>query len=220
MKRSMVDILIDEGIAFLDDMKFKLPPWAFWNLERWRLAKGYSEEVRRRHLGWDITDFGSGDFLKKGLLLFTIRNGGPKGRPYAEKVMIIRNQQVTPTHFHWKKTEDIVNRGGAPLEMILNMRNTSNEWAFDSKQFNLFVDGFPRLFSPGESLVLNPGESVCLTPGVYHSFKALGGLCLAGEISSVNDDMADNRFLEACGRFPEIEEDTQAKHPLCMEIPE
>ena len=28
-------------------------------------------------MGWDITDFGSGDFKKIGLSLITLRNGNP-----------------------------------------------------------------------------------------------------------------------------------------------
>ena len=28
------------------------------------------------------------------------------------KIMIVRENQVTPLHFHWKKAEDIINRGG------------------------------------------------------------------------------------------------------------
>jgi len=70
-------------------------------------------------LGWDITDFGGGDFLKKGLLLFTMRNGNLYDdrytKPYAEKYLIVEEGQVTPFHFHWKKMEDIINRGGGNL---------------------------------------------------------------------------------------------------------
>ena|SRR5690554_1431468 len=42
-------------------------------------------------LGWDITDFGSGEFYKRGLFLFTLRNGKYKvdKKPYAEKIMIV-----------------------------------------------------------------------------------------------------------------------------------
>lgn len=33
----------------------------------------------------------------------------------AEKIMIVREGQVTPYHFHWYKMEDIINRGGGNL---------------------------------------------------------------------------------------------------------
>jgi D-lyxose ketol-isomerase len=32
------------------------------------------DEIRDNYLGWDITDFGSGDYHKQGLFLFTLRN--------------------------------------------------------------------------------------------------------------------------------------------------
>jgi D-lyxose ketol-isomerase len=45
---------------------------------------------------------------------FTLRNGSPNGVPYekcyAEKIMHVRDGQVTPMHFHWRKREDIINR--------------------------------------------------------------------------------------------------------------
>lgn len=43
-------------------------------------------------LGWDLTDFGSGDFARRGLFLFTMRNGAARrdAKPYAEKIMIDR----------------------------------------------------------------------------------------------------------------------------------
>ena len=53
--------------------------------------------------------------------MFTIRNGtfeGLKkenGKTYAEKVLITRENQVTLTHFHYQKMEDIINRGGRDL---------------------------------------------------------------------------------------------------------
>ena len=40
------------------------------------------------------------------------------------------------------------------------------------------------------------------------------------EVSMVNDDSADNRFLEPIGRFPDIEEDVPAEVLLCNEYPD
>ena len=54
--------------------------------------------------------------------------------------------------------------------------------------------------------MLSPGESICLTQGLYHRFFGEGRV-LVGEVSLVNDDHTDNRFFEAVGRFPSIEED-------------
>ena len=74
-------------------------------------------------LGWDVTDFSSGDFLHTGSVLFTIRNGSPSGTgtPYAEKLIFQRHEteQEIPFHFHRIKTEDIINRGGGILQLQL-----------------------------------------------------------------------------------------------------
>ena len=42
-------------------------------------------------MGWDITDFGGGDFGKRGLVIFCVRNGlqsDSDGKPYAEKLLV------------------------------------------------------------------------------------------------------------------------------------
>ena len=58
-------------------------------------------EIVANHLGWDITDFGKGDFTNYGLFLFTLRNGSPsnwktlRGKLYAEKIMIVEENQFT-----------------------------------------------------------------------------------------------------------------------------
>ena len=59
----------------------------------------------------------------------------------------------------------------------------------------------------GGKRVLRPGDSITLVPELYHAFWAEKGRVLVGEVSSVNDDAADNRFYEPVGRFPAIEED-------------
>ena len=42
---------------------------------------------------------------------------------------------------------------------------------------------------------------------------------LVGEVSSVNDDNADNRFLHTLPRFPSIDEDEPPLRLLCTEYP-
>ncbi len=50
--------------------------WAYWGLTDWqKTKKEHYTEIIDNMLGWDITDFGSGDFYKRGLFLFTLRNG-------------------------------------------------------------------------------------------------------------------------------------------------
>ena len=119
MKRSEINALIREAETFFDQHHFRLPPFARWTAEEWHEKGHEADEIRRRALGWDITDFGSGDFEREGLLLCTLRNGDLNDpdelKCYAEKVMIVRENQITPWHFHWNKIEDIINRGGGNL---------------------------------------------------------------------------------------------------------
>ncbi|MFO7948447.1 MAG: D-lyxose/D-mannose family sugar isomerase, partial [Armatimonadota bacterium] len=53
----------------------------------------------------------------------------------------------------------------------------------------------------------------------HHRFWAEAGTgkVLAGEVSSVNDDVADNVFIPEMPRFPEPEEDEPPVHLLCNE---
>jgi D-lyxose ketol-isomerase len=219
MKRSQVNTLLREGIAFFDSMNFKLPPWAFRSPKDWKENYQNSTEIIETMMGWDITDFGSGDYYRRGLFLFTLRNGipGKYKKPYSEKIMMVRENQETPFHFHWSKMEDIINRGGGNLAMELY--NATEDEEFANTPVTVKIDGITRTFEPGESLVLHPGESICLEQGQYHRFFAEEGHgpVLCGEVSTVNDDSKDNRFYEAGGRFPEITEDADPLYLLAAD---
>ena len=125
MKRSEINQLIKEAKVFFEEMNFKLPSWSRWTPEEWEGKYDRCFEIVDNMLGWDITDFGSGDFRKCGLFLFTIRNGNLRKdkKPYAEKIMIVEENQETPMHFHWSKMEDIINRGGGNLVLELYASN-------------------------------------------------------------------------------------------------
>jgi len=112
MKRSEINQLIMQSIDFFNEMNFKLPPWAFWKPGDWKDKYSTCAEIIDNMLGWDLTDFGIGDFHNFGLVLFTIRNGNFRKdkKPYAEKIMIVEEMQETPMHFHWSKMEDIIMR--------------------------------------------------------------------------------------------------------------
>jgi D-lyxose ketol-isomerase len=216
MKRSEINTLIKEALAFFDTMNFKLPPWAYWSPEDWKNCQANCDEIFNNQLGWDLTDFGSGDFNSSGLLLFTIRNGNIHldQKPYAEKIMIVGEGQVTPMHFHWSKMEDIINRGGGNLMMELYPSDEKED--LGSQSFKVSIDGVRKSFKPGTLVRLVPGESITLPRGLYHKFygEAGKGKVLVGEVSAVNDDHTDNRFHQKLGRFPEIEEDVQPGHLL------
>jgi D-lyxose ketol-isomerase len=224
MKRSEINNYIEEAKGLLSEINFKLPPFADWTPEDWSKKGTEVSEIRDNGLGWDVTDYGQGKFLELGLLLFTIRNGNfsnktlyPKG--YAEKIMVVKENQITPFHFHWNKREDIINRGGGELVIELYLADSANGLSKDT--FSVSLDGVRRELTPGDKVILLPGESICLEPYVYHTFygKPGSGPVVVGEVSDVNDDVNDNCYLEAVGRFPVIEEDVVASHHLCNEYP-
>jgi len=221
MKRSEINALIRRAQRFLEKQRFLLPPFAHWTPAHWKRMGHEADEIREHRLGWDITDFGSNDFRRIGLLLFTLRNGkyGKKGKSYAEKVMIVEEGQITPMHFHWSKTEDIINRGGGHLVIRLYRATASEKLA--QKPVKVRCDGVLRRLFAGGKVVLRPGESITLEPYVYHEFfgERGRGPVLVGEVSSVNDDERDNRFLRPAGRFPEIDEDVPPYRLLCNEYP-
>lgn len=213
MRRSDINAVMAEADAFIRGHGFRLPPFAYWTPDSWRGRGPEAAEIIRHGLGWDITDFGLGDFARTGLFLFTLRNGSPealragRGKVYAEKLLVSDAGQVTPAHFHKVKTEDIINRGGGDLAVEIHSSTPDGGLGDDAVELSL--DGVRRTCRAGEVLVLKPGESVTLTPGVYHKFWGEGARVLVGEVSSVNDDATDNFFLDAVGRFPTVEEDAE-----------
>ena len=221
MKRSEINTILRQGMAFLSARQFLLPPFAAWSPATWRRQGSVAGEIVSQQLGWDITDFGSGDFAHVGLLLFTLRNGTleelqqPLGKVYAEKIMIVQEGQVTPTHFHHQKMEDIINRGGGNL--VIRLWNATPDDGLADTPVSVSLDGLRVTVPAGATVILRPGSSICLRQRNYHRFwgEAGQGPVLVGEVSRVNDDRTDNRFLEPVGRFPAIEEDEEPLHLLC-----
>ncbi len=220
MKRSEINAIMRSADEFIRRHGFLLPPFAYWTPADWASSGPEVSEVVENNLGWDITDFGQGDFEHFGLFLFTVRNGHPdnlktlKGKLYAEKIMVVREGQMTPFHFHWKKTEDIINRGGGRL--LIQLYNADEEEELDQTgEVRVSKDGVWLTCAPGGIVSLEPGESITLTPYLYHQFWGEGAPVLVGEVSSVNDDNQDNRFLLKIGRFPEIDEDEPPVYLLC-----
>jgi hypothetical protein len=211
MKRSEINTIMRQAELFIKTHKFHLPPFAYWSPAEWS-SKG--EEVREivdNQLGWDITDFGIGRYEETGLFLFTIRNGHPEnlkrrqGKLYAEKILIVDVDQVTPLHFHWHKMEDIINRGGGKL--MIQLYNSTDEDELAETDVTVSMDGVVHTVKAGDTVLLNPGESITLPTRLYHKFWATEEQVLVGEVSVVNDDNTDNHFYDPVGRFPEIEED-------------
>jgi len=224
MKRSRVNEIIREGDAFIRSFGFVLPPFAYWSPEELRDKRPLIGGIVGARLGWDITDYGQGRFDELGLFLFTVRNGSEAdlkrggGMCYAEKIMISRQDQISPMHRHIVKAEDIINRGGGVL--ALKLFNSDAEGNIDHEtDVEVATDGLLRRQKAGDVLRLNPGESVTLMPGDWHAFWGEGGDVLIGEVSTVNNDLTDNIFAEPIGRFSEIEEDEPPLHLLVSDYP-
>jgi len=219
MRRSEINAILREADAFIRQQQFHLPPFAYWTPEDWSHRGADVSEIVANNLGWDITDFGQGDYRKIGLFLFTLRNGSPQnlehctGKVYAEKLLIVDVQQITPFHFHWQKMEDIINRGGGSL-LIQLYNSTPNDRVDETREIVVSVDGIVRRVAPGGIVTLSPGESITLPTRLYHKFWAEESRVLVGEVSTVNDDQTDNKFLDPMGRFPTIEEDEPPMHLL------
>ena len=211
MRRSEINSIIREAEEFIAGCGFLLPPIARWDPSEWDRQRKHLGQVIGSGVGWDITDFGKGDFERFGLVLFTLRNGLPPGTegeslPYAEKLLISRQNQTALMHYHRTKTEDIIVRGGAPL--AVRLFNIDAEGALDrASAVRVRMDGIERCVQAGGTAIVNPGESITLAPGCAHAFWGHGGTSLIGEVSSVNDDKTDNFFFEKTARFPDIEED-------------
>lgn len=224
MKRSEINAAITAATEFFVNQNFVLPPYAYWGREEWFGLGPDVDEFHRRQLGWDVTDFASGQFDEVGLTLFALRNGltgeSNNGQDYAEKIMHVREGQLTPLHFHYRKTEDLINRGGAGTgNLAIKVYNSSDTDELAQTPVTLFSDGVKRQINAGEVLILRHGESVTMPPRIYHSFRAVHGPCLIGEVSSRNDDASDNHFYKVLPRFPKIVEDIAPLRLLCTEYP-
>ena len=133
MKRSEINKALKELEAMCQKHCCYLPPFCHFTPEQWQEMGHEYDEVRDCMLGWDITDYGMGDFSKYGFSLITIRNGNrameekyPK--VYAEKLLYLKEGQYAPNHFHWFKTEDIINRGGGNVLIRLMISSVLNQW--------------------------------------------------------------------------------------------
>jgi D-lyxose ketol-isomerase len=220
MERTQINEILEESDRFIRSFGYVLPPFAYWSPEEMRSrAAADAAQIRANRLGWDITDYGQGRFDELGLFLFTVRNGSAedlargRGMLYAEKIMISRQDQLSPMHRHNIKAEDIINRGGGKL--VLELFASAQDGSVDpDAKVSVLTDGVVRTFEAGGRLGLDPGESVTLMPGVWHAFWGEGSDVLIGEVSTVNDDLTDNVFREPIGRFSNIIEDTAPRHLL------
>ena len=82
MKRSEINKAIKEMEALVKEYRFALPPFCHFTPEEWETKGSEYDEIRDNMLGWDITDYGLGNFEKVGFALITIRNGNQNNPKY------------------------------------------------------------------------------------------------------------------------------------------
>ncbi|MBO4871871.1 MAG: D-lyxose/D-mannose family sugar isomerase [Lachnospiraceae bacterium] len=225
MKRSEINRAIREMEAVCAREHCYLPPFCYFSPEEWPRKGPEFDEIRDCRLGWDITDYGQGDFDRIGFSLITIRNGNralaekyPK--VYAEKLLYLKEGQYAPRHFHWHKTEDIINRGGGNLLIRVNW-SLPDESVDESSAVAVHCDGRLLTVPAGGQIRLVPGESIHIARRLYHDFLVEPGTgpVLIGEVSECNDDETDNHFDPPMGRFPTVEEDEPPYRLLVSEYP-
>ena len=148
---------------------------------------------------WDVTDFGLGMYRRYGLVLINLA----EEPEYCEKLMYALKNMSTPAHTHRKKKEDIICRWGQ-LDVLL----WKDESLAKGEILSLKINGVTKEVRSGEPIHLQAGERVTLVPGIYHEFFPATDECIIGEVSTANDDLNDNIFVNPeIGRFPGVEED-------------
>jgi D-lyxose ketol-isomerase len=230
LKRSEINQSIERAKVVFTALEIHLPPFAFWTVDDWNARGHEADEIRKAALGWDVTDFGLGQFEQYGRTLFTLRNGYRRengfSKGYAEKFILDPPNQRPTLHFHRNKMEDIINRGGGNI--LVRLFASTKDGRCSDDDFTVQIDGTTLELTAGAIVRLEPGQSICLPPYLIHQFWGeegtgieIGGIryTVSGEVSMVCDDWNDNCFLEPVQRFPSIEEDEPRNHYLCNEYP-
>lgn len=190
MKRSDINFLIEAAKSCYNAHGWALPPTP----------------------RWDVTDFGLGDWKQFGLVLVNLA----EEPEYCEKLMYARKGMTTPAHTHQKKKEDIICRWGSLAVRVWSGTPTESAGTF----LEIPVDHEPQKFASGALITLAAGSRVTLLPGIYHEFYPESEECIIGEVSTANDDLNDNFFVNPdIGRYPGIQEDAPAIVRLVSEGP-
>ena len=160
---------------------------------------------------WDVTDFGLGDWRRFGLVLVNLA----EEPEYCEKLMFARRGMVTPAHAHRVKKEDIIARQGTLLVRLWDDASLS-----ERGEVRVGINGESRTLPSGSTVELPAGWRVTLNPGVFHAFEPLTETWVLGEVSTANDDLVDNLFVDPdVGRYSAMEEDEPALVRLVSDAP-
>jgi len=179
MKRSEINSLVRAAGAFYQKNGWILPP----------------------NPRWDVTDFGLGDYKHYGLILINLA----EEIEYCEKLMYAQKGMTTPLHYHKKKKEDIIARAGSFKILLYPPGDIAQT---KGQEFTVNICGVPTTIKGGDTIQIKAGERITLVQGVVHEFYPDVDEAIIGEVSTANDDVNDNYFLNPdVGRYPEIVED-------------
>lgn len=188
MKRSKINSEIRHMEEMIQAHGFELPPFCRWSAEGWESKGAEYNEIRDNMLGWDITDYGLGRFDEVGFSLITLRNGNLKidkyTKTYAEKLLLVKEGQMAPMHFHWNKMEDIINRGGG--NVLITVYNSTEDGGFADTDVTVNCDGREFTVPAGTKVRLAPGESITIYPYMYHDFHVEEG---SGDVAQSLEDL-------------------------------
>ncbi|MHB1179263.1 MAG: D-lyxose/D-mannose family sugar isomerase, partial [Daejeonella sp.] len=159
MKRSEINRAITASKLFFEQNGWTLPP----------------------NPKWDVTDFGLGSFLSSGLLLVNLA----EETEYCEKLMYAVRKQVTPSHMHKEKKEDIICRTGT---LSISLWSQNPEKSFTQDTIQMKINGSYSKLTSGSIITLQAGERVTIEPGIWHEFYPVSEECIIGEVSTANDD--------------------------------
>lgn len=132
MKRSEINQAIRGMEALIREHGFELPPFCKWTPQDWAEKNHEYDEIRDNMLGWDITDYGLGKFDQVGFALITLRNGNVKNekytKTYAEKLLMVKEGQMAPMHFHWNKMEYMIKKSRRQYDGLKEKRTKQADW--------------------------------------------------------------------------------------------
>ena len=102
MKRSEINAVIKDFEGLLEKHQFALPPFLGFTPDEWKEKGEEYQEIKDNALGWDVTDYGLGDFDKVGLTLITLRNGNGGNteytKTYAENIIMLVDVKSNPSY--------------------------------------------------------------------------------------------------------------------------
>jgi transposase len=121
-----------------------------------------------------------------------------RGAGATKDIGILPEFQGTAVHDHWKSYYTYTDC-------------THAECNAHDETVRLQINGEERDIPANGSIYLKAGERITMTQGIRHSFWAHSDYAIVGEVSTANDDEADNFFDNPdIGRFSEILEDEPA----------